>query len=644
VKIVFVSDHFSTPDEPGILRTWQLARHLCEAGDKVTVIAPERHYLFPDHKAPDTRSTLPTNMNLVALKSVPPRRESITSRLRYYWVQLARGMVETWRAGRCDIVVAGLTPSMLGIGPYLVARVRRIPFVLDERDLSLDFASEMKLLPRPLLGIARLVEGWMHRHAHLVIAVTPGMLEVLKARRVPRLALIPNGFEALPDVVRDGRALVRDRLGWTDRFVLLYAGGLGQAYDLITVLDALASIRDPTVLLAIMGEGEGKETYRRRADAEQLPVQFLAPVPKREMDSICAASDVCLLPLRDVRRSSYVLSNKLFDYLGAGAPVIASGASDSADLLEEAVAGLVVPAGSVHELADAIMTLLHQPALRQSMGSSGKAFVETHWRREQFAQEFRQLLVGLVAPEHQRTFEKQFAMIRAAYRRYDQDPQEQAKRSLDNPGVRAIAEGRWAAIAAEVTQSPLESNHRVLDVGCGGGADLERLETALNLPQSSLYGVDLLQDRIESAKLRLPEATLLVTSSHDTPFPDEFFSIVLASTLFSSILDDDLARAVASEMVRVVRTGGKIICYDVRLPNFFNSSTRPITRRYLRMLFPGAAVTARSHTLLPPLARRLGALTRILYSPLEKLPVLRSHNLTVVTVRQKDIHTRESRR
>ena len=100
---------------------------------------------------------------------------------------------------------------------------------------------------------------------------------------------------------------------------------------------------------------------------------------------------------------------------------------------------------------------------------------------------------------------------------------------------------------------------------------------------------------------------------------------MLAATVFSSILDDRLAGAVAREMLRMVTTTGRILCYDTRYPNPGNSRTRAVGARALRQLFPGTAMRLTAVTLLPPLARRLGALTPVAYGTLHALPLLRSH-------------------
>ena len=127
MKAVIVSDHFSSPEEPGILRTWQVARYLAGKGDDVVVIAPARHYLYGRARGspPTAIWALPDRLRVVRMRVAPLRRGSALSRLRYYAEQVVLSAAQTWRAGPCDVVVAGLTPSMLGIGAYLAARVRR---------------------------------------------------------------------------------------------------------------------------------------------------------------------------------------------------------------------------------------------------------------------------------------------------------------------------------------------------------------------------------------------------------------------------------------------------------------------------------------------------------------------------------------
>ncbi len=635
LKVVFVSDHFSTPSEPGILRTWQVARHLADEGDDVVVIAPASHYLFADGAAvPPQR--VPGQLRVVRMRISPLQRGSGLSRLRYYAEQCALSAIRTWQAGRCDVVVAGLTPSMLGIGAFCAARLRGIPFVLDERDLALDAAEQAGLLPRPVIRAARSVERFLYARSVRAVTVTPGLHRLLAARGVPgtKLVMAPNGYEGLsPGVSATDVAKLRARMGWHGRTVLLYAGGLGPMYDLGVVFDALARLDHDRFLFVIMGEGEQKAGYRERCEREQLPVIFAEPVPKNEIERVCRAADIGVVPLRDIPRSQLVLSNKLFDYLGAGTPVVVTGPGDMADLVEQAGAGFAVPGTDPGAFAGALESLAGDPGAAERMGAAGREYVLRSWTRAASVRTFRSALLEAADSAKPRTPGDRFAehrRIRAAYRGYDASESEQRKRDPGNPGVRLNAAGRWAVLRRALLRMSLHEGASVLDVGCGSGGDLRRIADEFRLLRPRLHGVDLLPERIEQGRRLVPEAALSVGGAEQMAYRDGQFDVVLAATVFSSILDDGLARALAREMTRVIAAEGVILCYDVRYPNFWNRHTRPIGPAELRRLFPGARVRLTAVTLLPPLARRLGPLTTYAYRPLHALRPLRSHYLAEI--------------
>jgi hypothetical protein len=95
--------------------------------------------------------------------------------------------------------------------------------------------------------------------------------------------------------------------------------------------------------------------------------------------------------------------------------------------------------------------------------------------------------------------------------------------------------------------------------------------------------------------------------------------------MFTSILDDTAAGRVAGEIHRVLRPGGAIGWYDFRLNNPRNRQVRGMTRALIEQLFPGYGWRLQTASLLPPLARRLGPCTGLLFPALVSIPLLRSH-------------------
>jgi SAM-dependent methyltransferase len=229
--------------------------------------------------------------------------------------------------------------------------------------------------------------------------------------------------------------------------------------------------------------------------------------------------------------------------------------------------------------------------------------------------------------------------IRAVYSYYESSDEEQRKRDDTNLGNQLNAATRWSVLRQGIARQGLRDGAAILDVGCGSGRDLRRIAREFSHICPSLYGIDLIPGRIEQARSVLPQATLQVAGGEELEYEDNFFDLVLASVVFSSVLDACVARDIAREMIRVTSKSGTILCYDMRYPNFRNPHVRAIGRRDLRELFPGARILITPVTLLPPLARRLGEITVAAYRPLHGVRLLRSHYLAEIHPAQSSANT-----
>jgi ubiquinone/menaquinone biosynthesis C-methylase UbiE len=213
--------------------------------------------------------------------------------------------------------------------------------------------------------------------------------------------------------------------------------------------------------------------------------------------------------------------------------------------------------------------------------------------------------------------------IRATYGAYGREGRSALWNSR-NIGFRRLTEQRDAVLADLIRRSPSSSGEgSLLDVGCGSGGIAALVESE-NLP-FKVTGIDLLPERVAAARERVPSATFLVGSADDMPFDDASFDIATATTLFSSLPSPRLEEAIAKEIDRVMRPGGCLIWYDIRYRNPWNRNVHGLSERRLRELFPGWRVEAQSLSVLPPIARRLGRATSIVYPLLHALPPLRSH-------------------
>lgn len=177
---------------------------------------------------------------------------------------------------------------------------------------------------------------------------------------------------------------------------------------------------------------------------------------------------------------------------------------------------------------------------------------------------------------------------------------------------------------------------RILDVGCGSGAGLLQF-VRLGFNPSNLAGIDSDAARIEEAKLFLPGIDLRVADATAMPFDAGFFDLVFESTMLGTLESQSLLASIASEMIRVCRSGGHIMLADWRYSRRGSGVKTAISASKIAELFDvggsTSVVSAERGALVPPLGRRLSRLAPSLYFLVQALVPFASGQVTTVLKR-----------
>jgi ubiquinone/menaquinone biosynthesis C-methylase UbiE len=173
------------------------------------------------------------------------------------------------------------------------------------------------------------------------------------------------------------------------------------------------------------------------------------------------------------------------------------------------------------------------------------------------------------------------------------------------------------------------ADDQCLEIGCGSLGWLGDL-ISWGVREKNLHGIELDATRVELARAVLPVADLRLGDATDLPWGDSTFRLVIASTVFTSVLNSTVRLVLAREIVRVLAPEGALLWYDFAVNNPANPHVRKVGRRELKELFPALKGEIRSITLAPPLARFIAPRSWVLATMLEAIPLLRTHLIAVL--------------
>mgnify|MGYP000992528246 FL=1 len=203
--------------------------------------------------------------------------------------------------------------------------------------------------------------------------------------------------------------------------------------------------------------------------------------------------------------------------------------------------------------------------------------------------------------------------------------------SFSNPAYVFMLQSQERALLSCLKEFGFQSlnQSKILAIGCGrGGVMLGFLRYGATA--SNLSGIDILLDRVVLAKQTLPESKISCADGQFLPYESAQFDILLQFTAFSSILDPQIKRNMASEMLRVLKPDGVILWYDFWW-NPTNPQTAGIKPKEIKILFSNCVFKLHKITLAPPIARLIVPISWALAVILESLKVFNSHYLAIIT-------------
>jgi glycosyltransferase involved in cell wall biosynthesis len=303
-----------------------------------------------------------------------------------------------------DVVFATSTPLTIALPAIYVSRLRRIPMVLEVRDLWPEIPIAIGALHNPVSkALARALE-WLAYHASVyIIALSPGMAEGIMRRGIPsdRVTIIPNGCDVeLFDVPYSQGQRIRMQLGiLDDQPLIVYTGAFGLINGVGYLVEVAAAARSAAPDMRFILVGSGAESDQVSSKAETLGVLgknlwIWEPIPKYEIPDLLAAATIAtsvVIPLKPLWHNS---ANKFFDALAAGRPIAINHGGWQADLLEETGAGIVLPPEDPARAAQILASFVSDPERLRSAGEAARKLAHERFHRDDLARQLEDVLSG----------------------------------------------------------------------------------------------------------------------------------------------------------------------------------------------------------------------------------------------------------
>jgi len=411
MKILYVSQYF--PPEMGApsARVHELSREWVRMGHQVTVLTGFPNHpvgvVFPGYRGQMIRREAVDGIRVVRIPIYAAPNKAFFKRvLNYSSFWLSASTFGPFLTERPDVVVATSPQFLTAVAGLWLARLKRVPFVFEVRDLWPRSIVEVGAMRAnsPAIRTLEKLERFLYRSADHIVPVTDSFVGEIAAHGIPtaKMSVITNGVDLELFQPRP-REQARRALGLPEGMLVTYVGTHGMAHGLDLILDAAKRLADDGIRFLLVGEGAEKERLKERAAAERMEnVTFWDQLPRDRVAQVYAATDLCLVLLRDLPLFRTVIPSKIFEFMGAGRPILTTVDGESRGIIERAGAGVFSPPENVDSLVDSIRALSRDPARLDRMGALGREFVQRSYSRPALAGRYLDVLSRVVRPALER--------------------------------------------------------------------------------------------------------------------------------------------------------------------------------------------------------------------------------------------------
>lgn len=384
----------------------ELAEALTEKGHTVNVITGIPNYpkgdVYEGYKAKLYQRETINGIPLVRTYEYAYHGKNALGRMWNYISFMLSAPFGLFGTPKFDAIYVWHPPLTIGVAAWVIARLRRVPFIYDVQDIWPDSVVMSGVMKEGFaVRVMRRLEKFVYKRADHLFVVTKGARENLISKGVPpgKVTAMPHWIDEKLFTQESGdeiREQMREEYGWKDKFVVLFAGNIGIVQGLDAVVRAASLFdKESNALIAMVGDGTDKERLQEMVKELNLQdrVQFIGWQPIEKMPSFMAAADALLVHLKRSDITEFVIPTKTMAYLAAGKPILMAMNGAAAELVEESRAGIFIEPEDPPALANAILDYSKMSGeKRKEMGESGREYLVKNLSKEKVIAMYEEIL------------------------------------------------------------------------------------------------------------------------------------------------------------------------------------------------------------------------------------------------------------
>ncbi len=411
MRILFLSHYFPPEVNAPASRTYEHCKQWVKEGHDVTVVtcAPNhpQGVVYEGYKNKFFQREEKDGIKVIRLWTYVTANEGFIKRTLNYLSYMFAVIFAIPFLPKTDVVLSTSPQFFNGLAGYVVSRLKRVPWVLEIRDLWPESILAVGALKnKTIISILEYLEVFAYRKADRIIPVTDSFKEYMINKGIDesKIEVIKNGvdldfYQPISTSTKRVLSILHDnkKLDLTGKFVASYVGTHGMAHHLETILEAADILKDqPDIVFLLVGQGaERKRLLALKEELQLKNVIMLEQQPKDMMPLIWQVSDVSLVLLKKSDLFKSVIPSKIFETMAMKIPVVLGVTGESETIIENAKSGVCIESENSHQLADTVLKLFRDKELTTKFGDNGRKYVAEYFDRKVLASQYLALLENI---------------------------------------------------------------------------------------------------------------------------------------------------------------------------------------------------------------------------------------------------------